>query len=478
MKSNVLARKVAAFSASSAVLAAMVSGLMATPASAATSVSAGKAVTATAAKTSSRAKVSVSAPKASTGDYQGSCPVKVDFSSKIKVSVKGKTELAYRWLHGDGSKGKVKVVKLKGNGTKTVNVKQSITFKGNVKGWEAVQVLGPRKVTSKRGYFSVTCGDDNVPTDKDPQVSARAWANPDSYAGPCTPGDKIDFTGLIKVNQPSWVRYRWVLNGDVVDYGKVKVWEARKVGFGFSPRSSHRGWAVLEILGPDRTESNRAYYKVWCKDEAPAAKVSATDLVTGTNHDGCKVGANANINATGRAKVEYVWSVNGNTVLKGETYFDGSGSKNVVLPDQVLAGSAKNGGKVTLSVYGPNNNDSITQSYVACKAEEPPATTVKVALDAVVDQSTCKDGKGATVNVTATVTVNGAAKNVSVLLSSEAGGLSKSASLNFDKAGSQTVTWQLTATGTNGATAKATLPGGASDSNLRTWGDHCPKVDA
>src|SRR5689334_9704011 len=126
MMSVGLARKAAAFGASAAVLAAMAAGLVASPAQAATSAAAGKAGTATAAKSTKSGKVSVTTPKVSSKDYQGSCPVNLRFSSRISVPVKGKTELAYRWLHGDGSKGKVQVVKLKGHGTKSVTVKESV----------------------------------------------------------------------------------------------------------------------------------------------------------------------------------------------------------------------------------------------------------------------------------------------------------------------------------------------------------------
>ncbi|TMR97628.1 hypothetical protein [Nonomuraea basaltis] len=370
--SGLAARKAAALGASAAVLAALTAGLMASPAQAATA--------ATASEATSGPKVSVSTPKASPRKYEGSCPVKVNFSAKIKVSVKGKTELAYRWLHGDGSKSKVKVVKLTGKGTKTVTAKQSITFKDEVKGWEAIQVLGPKKATSKKGYFSVSCEapESKIEIDEPsaPSVSAHAWASPSSYVGECTPGDKIDFNGLIKVDRPSWVRYRWVLNGDVVDYGKVKVYDTRKVGFGFSPRESQRGWARLEVFRPDHVSSNRAYYKVWCKDPAPApaVKVSASSLVTGTNHDGCKVSAHATVSTTGSAKVQWTWSVNGASVLKGEAYFAGAGAKTVGLPDSLLTGDATKGGNVTLTVSGPHNSESITQSYAPCKTAEPTPT--------------------------------------------------------------------------------------------------------
>jgi hypothetical protein len=371
MMSIGLARKAAAFGASAAVLAALAAGLVASPAQAATSAAASTA-TATTAKAG---KVSVSTPKASTGSYEGSCPVKVNFSAKIKVAVKGKAELAYRWLHGDGSKGKVNVVKLKGKGTKSVTVKQALTFEEDVKGWEAVQVLGPKKVTSKKGYFSVSCAEPqgDVRTQLDVTVTARAWASPSSYVGPCTPGDKIDFVGLIETTRPAWVRYRWVLNGDVVDYGRVKVRDTRKVGFGISPRDSERGWAQLEILGSDGSSSNRAYYKVWCKDtapETPAVKVSAAASVATTSD--CKVGASGTVSSTGAAKVRWSWLVNGTSVASGETYFDRSGgTKSVDTISTALTGDAAKGGNVTLSVSGPNNSESVTKAYAACQSPTP-----------------------------------------------------------------------------------------------------------
>ncbi|MEW9554214.1 hypothetical protein [Nonomuraea sp. NPDC050783] len=363
--SGLAVRRAAAFGASAAALAALTAGMVATPAQASTAGKGG-------------VKVSATAPQAKPGKYEGDCPVKVDFSARIKVSVKGKTELAYRWLHGDGSKGKVSVIRLKGHGTKTVTVRQSVTFKEDVKGWEAVQVLGPKKYVSKKGYFSVSCEqaaeepkvDIHLPGDR-PSVSASAWANPDSYVGVCTPGDKIRFTGLIKTDRPTWVKYRWVLNGDAVDYGKVRVRHATRVGFGLSPRDSQRGWAQLQVLGPDRAYSNRASYKVWCKDPAPApspeTKVSAYGLVTATNHDGCKVGAHATVATTGPGKVTWTWRVNGSYAGSGEAFFRGSDSRTVQLPESALSGEATKGGTVTLVVSGRHNTDSVSQSYAACR---------------------------------------------------------------------------------------------------------------
>ncbi|WP_431916656.1 hypothetical protein [Nonomuraea jabiensis] len=363
MMSVGLARKAAAFGASAAVLAALAAGLVASPAQAAT-----------AATTKAAPKVSVSTPAVSGGDYEGACPVKVNFAAKIKVPVKGKTELAYRWLHGDGSKGKVKVIKLSGKGTKSVTVRQSITFKEDVKGWEAVQVLGPKKVTSKKGYFSVSCQEPKeVRSHLDVSVSARAWASPDSYSGVCTPGDKIGFVGLIEANRPTWVRYRWILNGEVADYGRVKVYDTRKVGFGISPRHSQRGWAQLEILSPEGTSSNRAYYKVWCKDEAPAPapKVSVSSAtVSGTRLDMCNDGRGpgvdfkATLTSTGPTTVQYYWVVNGvrdNNTLERSV----NGSLDVTWGIGGAQNSTKTEGTIELVVISPNSASSGVASYSA-----------------------------------------------------------------------------------------------------------------
>ncbi|MEU7858866.1 hypothetical protein [Nonomuraea sp. NPDC049141] len=402
MKSSPLARKAAAFGASTAVLGAMIAGLAAAPAQASTQATAGKAGTA-ATSSKARPKVSVSTPKASTRDYDGACPVKVGITAKVNVKLDGKTDLAYRWLHGDGSKGKVKVLKLKGHGTKSVKIGQTLSFDEDVKGWEAVQVLSPRKVTSKKGYFSVSCQKEVVIDDNgdDKKVSVSAWADPSSYTGPCTPGDKINFVGRIKVSDPSWVRYRWVLDGRVVDSGNARVRHSRTVSFGYSPRVSERGYALLQVVGNDGRSSDRAYYKVTCEDPAPSVKVTATNLVTATNNDGCKVGAHATINSTGRARVEYVWSVNGRPVDKDAVYFGREGSRTVDLSDRVLSGDATKGGKVTLTVSGPSNNDSITQSYAACVAPKPKITVSSITVGQRNDF--CADKRGPGVDFKATI---------------------------------------------------------------------------
>ncbi|WP_144070055.1 hypothetical protein [Nonomuraea indica] len=401
--SSPLARRAAAFGASAAMLAGLI-GLVATPAQAATA--------ATASASKAKPKVSVSTPTTADRSYVGACPAKVSFSAKIKVKLTGRTTLAYRWLHGDGSASKVKTIKLSGKGTKYVKVSQSNTFGEDVEGWEALQVLSPRKVTSKRSHFSVTCAESKV-IDEDQlsnrfRVSARAWASPSTYVGSCTPGNKVHFGGVIKVNKPAWVKYRWILNGEVVDYGKTKVWSSKRVGFGISPRESQRGYAKLEVLRPGHAVSNRAYYKVVCQDEAPAPRVSVSGLVTATNHETCAVSAHANVSSTARGRVEYAWKLNGRTVKTDDVWFRHGGTRNVQLDEQALSGYATKGGRITLTVSGPRNTDSITQSYAACEAPKPKVSVSSVTV-AGQRNDMCADNRGPGVDFQATLTSTGPA---------------------------------------------------------------------
>lgn len=352
MKSTALVRKVAAV-AGTTVLAGLVAGLASTPAQA---------------TAKPRAKVSVSTPQASVGDYRGACPVDVTFSATVKLKIKGTTQVRYRWLHGDGSKSKIKTVKVSANGTKRIRLAETATFNGDTKGWQALQVLSPRKVTSKKGHFSVDCKPTKKHRHHHQRVSAKAWVSPAKYVGSCT---RVALEGRISVNRPAWVRYRWVVNGKAIDHGRVRVHDSRKVGVTFAPRHSHRGSAVLEVLSPRRAVSNTAYYKVGCKDHSHApshrSKVEVFGLSARTDRDSCTVNARARVSTSGADRVRWVWSVNGRTVDSGSTTFNRGGGSQFVSLNTALSGAAKNGGTIRLTAYGTKDSASESRSFAACK---------------------------------------------------------------------------------------------------------------
>ncbi|MFD0657955.1 hypothetical protein [Thermocatellispora tengchongensis] len=384
-----LARRLAALGVGVA-MAAAATGLIASPAAAAT------AGTAAAPKP----KVTASTPSASPKNHEGECPVTVTFSSKIAVTLKGgKTQVAYRWLHGDGSKSKVKSFTLKGKGTKVVTVKERSTFKSDVKGWQALQVLAPYKKTTKKGYFSVSCKDTEIKVPK--YAHARVDVDPSHYSGACTPWTKITAVGTIRVSGPTWVKYRWVHNGRVVDYGKAKVYDGKRVYYTFKPRESHRGWVALDIVSPSYGDGDRAGYKVYCKDDAKAsASVNAPSDYEGA----CPVARTfgGTISASGRTEVKYRWAGPGYTGPVESLYFRHGGSKGV---SHTVNASDSGEIKRWIEILGPNRATSNTGvTKVTCKA---PVTATVESLLAVGDNSTCAEGKGPSVKYQATVKVTG-----------------------------------------------------------------------
>ncbi|GAA2902240.1 hypothetical protein GCM10010517_68120 [Streptosporangium fragile] len=134
------------FKGLSALAGSLLAGLLLVQAAPAAASAEGTAAGSAAA----RPKVTVTV-KATPAKHAGACPVNVTFTAKIKVDKP--TKVAYRWLRGDGSKSPVKVVSVK----KTKTLKDRATFKGALKGWQALEVLEPRRVVAKKADFTISC---------------------------------------------------------------------------------------------------------------------------------------------------------------------------------------------------------------------------------------------------------------------------------------------------------------------------------
>ncbi|MER5647780.1 hypothetical protein [Streptosporangium sp. NPDC002524] len=343
----------------------MAVGMLATPAAAASGSSQAGKVASAAAKP--RPAVSAGTPKASPAKYAGECPVNVTFSSKIKVkAVKSKTTVAYRWLRGDGSKSKVKSFTFRGKGVKSFTVKEKATFKGNVKGWQAVQVLAPRAVKSSKGYFSVSCGSSE---DKHevitPRVSAQVWVDESNC--------KAVLVGRINASGVRWVHYRWVVNGRVVDRDSVRVDDSRKVFHVIRPRDDFRGWASLQIVGPVEASSNRAYFKIWCKDTSPKvwASVDTPAAYEGT----CPTTRTftGTISATGRTTVKYRWIRDGVAGDWKYAHFSGHGLQREGVSDSWNA-TATGESKRAIEIAGGSTTGAAV-AKVVCKVAPTPTPT-------------------------------------------------------------------------------------------------------
>lgn len=380
MKSTGLARRVAAAGAGVAMVATMAVGLAAAPAAAASagastaSKGAGKAVLAT-------------TPVASPRNFKGECPVTVTFSSKIKVKVEGKTTVAYRWLHGDGSKSKVKTLTLRGKGTKSVTVKEKATFKKDVKGWQALQVLKPRKTTTKKRHFSVDCGKSDALVDRSSKSKskyAKAYVDVPNFDGICKPYSQVTAKGVIRVGKPTWVKYRWIHNGKVVDHGKTKVWRAKKVSYSFAPRHSHKGWVALDIVSPRYGGHDRDFYTVDCAkppvkkpvDHPKPAKAWASVSGAGSYEGTCPVDRTftGTVSVNRASVVKYRWAGHGYRGPVETLVFGKFGPKSKTVSHTVKftdSGVAKR----WIEVLGPNHSVSNVGVAKAQCAKPAPAAT-------------------------------------------------------------------------------------------------------
>ncbi|GII93246.1 hypothetical protein [Sinosporangium siamense] len=312
--------------------ASMVAGVLSAPAAAASASAKSKPI------------VKVGTPKASPRNYEGECPKKVTFSSTVKLKLKGKAKVQYRWIYDDGSKSAVRSFTARGKGTtKSYTLRKTAKFTGDSEGWYALQVVAPRKVTSKRGYYSVTCEADDPDYGKD-RVEVSLSADQGGYSGPCTPTQpKIGFTGTVRVyGGTEWVTYRWLKNGDVVDSGSARADEWTKLQYSFKPSASDRGWVSLEVDHPHykRVVSDREYYSVKC--EGSSNDVSASVSAPADYKGSCPATRTftGSITHNGSGKVSYQWIGENYTGPIRELDFSGWGSSTKSVADEPVSTSS------------------------------------------------------------------------------------------------------------------------------------------
>lgn len=400
------------------------SGLVATPAAAAGAPA-------------KKPAVSVSTPTASPQRHFGRCPATVTFSAKVRLKVKGTTTLRYRWLRGDGSTSAVKTRTVKGSGTKTVTVAEKATFTKDVAGWQALQVVSPRKLTTKKAYFSVACDGtvklrpaEPAPKPKKPEATrtpepagkpvavkrpafAKAFVHVPDYAGECPPSRGLTAKGLIKVGRPTVVTYRWIRNGKVVGQGKVKVVRDRTVTYTFTPTESHRGRVTLDIVSPRHGISGHDGYAVKCAKEEPppppvevAASATAPEDYSGACPPVTRVFTGtvsvSRIDAGGTA-VQYRWA-GPDFVGPTETLTFAEGdplSKDVSHPVQVTESGVVQRWIEVLSPGTAVSNTAETQ--VTCEALQIQILNLQRSYDV----SACTPGNGPAINFTSRIRVNG-----------------------------------------------------------------------
>ncbi|MFF5206202.1 hypothetical protein [Streptosporangium sp. NPDC000396] len=270
------------------------------------------------AMTSGPVAVAVSAAKAAPALYNGDCPVSVSFAAVVKA--RPGTRIRYRWLRGDAAAGPVQTVVTKGR----VTLWDRRTFTTDTRSWQALQVLSPRKRTSKKARFQASCQGSVVvqpdptstfrptsspsptrtpssppatPTPRptasgtptsEPQVTASATVTeikPGKYEGSCWNPFYWNTTGTLKVSRvPATVKYRWIDSNGWKSQEQVREFArggATEAAVNYEERvafDTRSGWRAIEILSPAGAAiSNKVPYDITCTDETNAT-VAVTAL--------------------------------------------------------------------------------------------------------------------------------------------------------------------------------------------------------
>ncbi|SEK40484.1 hypothetical protein SAMN05660976_00467 [Nonomuraea pusilla] len=334
---------------------------------------------ATASAQAAPVKVAVGKVKATPPRQDVACPTTVGFSAVI--AAKGDGVVRYRWVRGDGSRGAVKSIRVRG--AKKVVVKDRQTFQESVSGWQAVQVIG-RKGLSAKARFTVSCqGPVVVYDERHPlpashgggsrpvESAASVTADPPSYAGACP--TSVGFTGVIQVSRvPARVVYQWIDSAtgesapEVAEFGPRDA-RTRTVTRTLPVSASGTGWKAIHILSGNGHDSGRAAYAVTC---SPQTLVTATAAVDQPSYNGaCPVTLTFTGRVTvsrGPADVEYRWidDKGGKGPTQKLRFPDKPGPASVTpLPLQVTA-DAK--GRRALEILSPEQKIVWVDYSVAC----------------------------------------------------------------------------------------------------------------
>lgn len=237
------------------------------------------------------AAVKVAKVKASPAKTARACPTTVGYSAVVAVKKRG--AVRYRWVRSDGSRSAIRTLRVKRAGKMTVRDRQ--TFDRTTSGWQAVQVIGQKRLSAK-ARFSVTCQGPaesyNVShlmaaaPDEPLVAAASVEARPAVHRGACP--TTVTFTGTIQVSRtPATVKYQWI-DSATGESGPRSVsfaageHRSKQVRLHLGVGSSARGWKAIRVLNGGGRDSGRATYAVTCERRPPSPTPTSTPTSTPT----------------------------------------------------------------------------------------------------------------------------------------------------------------------------------------------------
>ncbi|NRQ36436.1 hypothetical protein HII36_32070 [Nonomuraea sp. NN258] len=307
--------------------------------------------------------VKIGKPRVTPAAYTGDCPITTDFSAR--VAVRGAGRITYRWVGSGGVKSKVMTARVTSG---SALVRGSRTFRADAAGWQALQVLSPRKATSAKAAYSVSCapiGDVTATYTHDPSPAVRVSAEVADvapYSGACPlPGRAVTFTGTIKGGPAA---YRWA-DSDGGAQPVERLTSGTRVTSTRTFLTSATGTRWLELLdakGRVVHRSNRAAYRVTCTpppQQDPARAAVSNVRVTPAAYDGvCDAPLDftftADLAVTKPAKVTYRWVRGDGEVVPGAFTFTKDLSTSVKTTWKVADPSKLANGSARLEILTPN----------------------------------------------------------------------------------------------------------------------------
>ncbi|MFI6323683.1 hypothetical protein ACIBG8_39565 [Nonomuraea sp. NPDC050556] len=223
-------------------------------------------MTAVPASAGGRQPVTVSGVRAS---VDGECPAQVGFTARIRS---GRGTVTYRWVRSDGTKGRIQTLRFRHAGVKTVRSRW--TIEDDYPGWQAVQVLSPRRFTSQKARFTVSsCTQPPPPAEERQDVRATIK----HAVGDCQGAyAAVGLVATVSVNHgPETLRYRWKTSSQDGNWATLSFGQggeqSKQIEYGSAYKSGEH-WAVLEIDGWLTTP--RHTFTVTCQEPVTAeAKV-------------------------------------------------------------------------------------------------------------------------------------------------------------------------------------------------------------
>jgi len=100
------------------------------------------------------------------------------------------------------------------------------------------------------------------------QISLKLFAEPNSYVGPCPA--TITFKGRVIVNEPCRLKYRFLRSdGAGTPINELIFNNAgwKDVSMSWTIGTDYSGWVSLKIVYPQELESEKAYFKITCKEK-------------------------------------------------------------------------------------------------------------------------------------------------------------------------------------------------------------------